>query len=217
MGLFPPSPRDNNQKKLEPMCSRKVLDRMPRPVVCVLLAAAAVAACSAGPSHPPASFVTLDAAGIAERTYRLGAGDKLKVTVFGEENLFGQFEVNALGQVPLPLAGEVPARGLTLTAFRDAVAQRLGNGYLKNPKVSVEVLNFRPIYVHGEVKSGGEFTYRTGLKLRDAIAMAGGYTYRANQSYVYITREGEEEISVPMPSSTPVLPGDNVRVPERFF
>lgn len=199
------------------MFSRLALERRSRPMLAALIAAAALTACADGAQPPPQNFVTLDAAGIAERTYRLGAGDKLKLTVFGEENLSGQFEVNALGQVPLPLAGEVPAKGLTLAQFRDAVAQRLANGYLKNPKVSVEVLNFRPIYVHGEVKSGGEFAFKTGLKMRDAIAMAGGYTYRANQNYVYVSREGEQEVKVPMQNSMPVLPGDNVRIPERFF
>lgn len=199
------------------MVLRFALETKSRQILAALLAAAVLSACADSAAPPPPNFVTLDAAGIAERTYRLGAGDKLKLTVFGEENLSGQFEVNALGQVPLPLAGEVPAKGLTLDQFRDAVAGRLANGYLKNPKVSVEVLNFRPIYVHGEVKSGGEFAFKTGLKLRDAIAMAGGYTYRANQSYVLVSREGEPEVKVPMPSSSPVLPGDNVRIPERFF
>jgi polysaccharide export outer membrane protein len=203
--------------KIEPMVLRFALETKSRQILAALLAAAVLSACADSAAPPPPNFVTLDAAGIAERTYRLGAGDKLKLTVFGEENLSGQFEVNALGQVPLPLAGEVPAKGLTLDQFRDAVAGRLANGYLKNPKVSVEVLNFRPIYVHGEVKSGGEFAFKTGLKLRDAIAMAGGYTYRANQSYVLVSREGEPEVKVPMPSSSPVLPGDNVRIPERFF
>lgn len=199
------------------MVPRFALETKSRQILAALLTAAVLSACADSAAPPPPNFVTLDAAGIAERTYRLGAGDKLKLTVFGEENLSGQFEVNALGQVPLPLAGEVPAKGLTLDQFRDAVAGRLANGYLKNPKVSVEVLNFRPIYVHGEVKSGGEFAFKTGLKLRDAIAMAGGYTYRANQSYVLVSREGEPEVKVPMPSSSPVLPGDNVRIPERFF
>jgi len=203
--------------KIEPMVLRFALETKSRQILAALLAAAVLSACADSAAPPPPNFVTLDAAGIAERTYRLGAGDKLKLTVFGEENLSGQFEVNALGQVPLPLAGEVPAKGLTLDQFRDAVAGRLANGYLKNPKVSVEVLNFRPIYVHGEVKSGGEFAFKTGLKLRDAIAMAGGYTYRANQSYVLVSREGEPEVKVPMPSSSPVLPGDNVRIPERLF
>lgn len=199
------------------MVLRSVLDMIPRPFIAALAAAASLAACADSAKLPPPSFATLDASGVAIRTYRLGVGDKLKLTVFGEENLSGQFEVNALGHVPLPLAGDVPAKGLSIAEFRDAVARRLSDGYLKNPKVSVEVLNFRPIYVHGEVKNGGEFTYKTGLKLRDAVAMAGGYTYRANQNYVLIDREGEAEVRVAMPSSMPVLPGDNIRIPERFF
>ena len=77
--------------------------------------------------------------------------------------------------------------------------------------------NYRPIYVHGEVKSGGEFQYKNGLKLRDAIAMAGGYTYRADQDYLMISRDGETDAAVKMPADVAVLPGDNIRVPERFF
>jgi polysaccharide export outer membrane protein len=79
------------------------------------------------------------------------------------------------------------------------------------------MLNYRPIFVHGEVKNGGEFAYKNGLGLRDAIAMAGGYTYRADQSYLYIGREGEPDAAVQTPADVPVLPGDNIRIPERFF
>ncbi len=167
------------------------------------------------PPLPPPSFATGGEA--LERTYRLGIGDKLKITVFGEESLSGQYEVNALGQISLPLVGEVGARGMAISAFRDSVARRLAEGYLKNPRVTVEVLNYRPIYVHGEVKSGGEFPYKNGLKLRDAVAVAGGYTYRADESYVLIVREGAGEARVPLSSNVVVLPGDNIRVPERFF
>lgn len=79
------------------------------------------------------------------------------------------------------------------------------------------MLNYRPIYVHGEVKNGGEFAYKNGLKIRDAIALAGGFTYRANERFVSIVREGEGEADVPLTSNVVVLPGDNIRVPERFF
>ncbi|MCU0954443.1 MAG: polysaccharide export protein [Hyphomicrobium sp.] len=149
--------------------------------------------------------------------YRLGIGDKLKITVFGEDTLSGPVEVNAAGQVALPLAGDVPAEGKTLPQFRDAVTARLSDGYLKNPKVTVEISNYRPIYVHGEVKNGGEFNYKTGLKLRDAVAMAGGYTYRANQSTFILIRDGVGEVSVPANGTVSLLPGDNIRIPERFF
>ena len=183
--------------------------------------AAAIAACACacaeniGPA--PASLLADSAPSSLGATYRLGIGDKLKITVFGEDTLSGPAEVNAAGQVALPLAGEVPAAGKTLPQFREAVVTRLSDGYLKNPKVTVEITSYRPIYVHGEVKNGGEFSYKTGIKLRDAIAMAGGYTYRANQSYMILTRDGVGEVSVPASGTVTLLPGDNVRIPERFF
>ncbi|MGD9669524.1 MAG: polysaccharide biosynthesis/export family protein [Hyphomicrobiaceae bacterium] len=182
------------------------------------LAAAAgllVASCASGADIPAPSYATSSPE--TQRTYRLGIGDKLKIVVFGEENLSGQFEVNALGQVSIPLVGEVPAADRPISEFREAIGRKLASGYLKNPRVTVEVLNYRPIYIHGEVKSGGEFPFKSGLRLRDAIALAGGYTYRANQSYVAIFREGEGELNVPMSGAFAILPGDNIRVPERFF
>ena len=162
-------------------------------------------------------FVSSQGDQALQRVYRLGIGDKLKITVYGEENLSGPFEVNALGQVSMPLIGEMPARGLSLQEFRDKLTRKLSDGYLKSPKVSVEMMNYRPIYVHGEVKNGGEFAFKNGASLRDVVAMAGGYTYRADQTYLYIGREGEPDVAVRLPADVPVLPGDNIRVPERFF
>jgi polysaccharide export outer membrane protein len=182
--------------------------------VLALAVACLLAGCAEGEDAP------LMAASVGEpqRVYRLGVGDKLKVTVFGEPELSGQYEINAHGALPLPLVGEVPARGRPIHEFRDAVARRLAEGYLKSPRVSVEIISYRAIYVHGEVRSGGEFAYKAGLRMRDAIALAGGYSYRANLGYVLLLREGEpRQLRVPMPSDTEVLPGDNIRVPERFF
>lgn len=198
------------------MSARIARSRHSSPAAALLLAAISLAACSAAPQLPPPSFATTDASAL-ERTYRLGIGDKLKIVVFGEENLSGQYEVNALGQVSMPLIGEIEAQGKPITLFRDTLARRLGDGYLKSPRVTIEVLNYRPIYVHGEVKNGGEFAYKNGLKIRDAIALAGGFTYRANERFVSIVREGEGEADVPLTSNVVVLPGDNIRVPERFF
>jgi polysaccharide export outer membrane protein len=203
-------------------CVRELVMRMfPvrafRSFAAVCLAALAVGAC-AGDVGPASADLFTDAGPSAlGASYRLGIGDKLKVTVFGEESLSGPVEVNAAGHVALPLAGEVPAQGRTLTQFREAVAHRLADGYLKNPKVTVEITNYRPVYVHGEVKNGGEFSYKSGLKLRDAVAMAGGYTYRANQSYAIVLREGQGEVRIPANGSVTLYPGDNVRIPERFF
>lgn len=179
--------------------------------------AVALSACADNGATPPPGFS--DAApGRVDSAYRLGAGDKIKIAVFGEQDLSGQFEVNGHGAVSMPLVGEVPAKGRTVPELREDLARRLAKGYLKNPKVSVDVVTYRPIYVHGEVKNGGEFQYKNGLRLRDAVAMAGGYTYRAQTGYVLITREGaSQEYRVGLPSDTPVMPGDNIRVPERMF
>lgn len=185
-------------------------------VACIALAAAFVGACADGSGLPPPNFATNSGSETA-RAYQLGIGDKLKVTVFGEKDLSGEFEVNGQGNISMPLVGEIKARGATLSQFRARIRKKLENGYLTNPRVAIEVLNYRPIYVHGEVRSGGEFEYKNGLRIRDVIAKAGGYTYRANQRYVIISREGANEVRLSLPSSTPVLPGDNIRVPERFF
>jgi len=155
---------------------------------------------------------------VAARFYKLGVGDKLRITVFGEENISGEFDVGARGKVSLPLVGDIQGKGLTLPEFRARMAKRLSEGYLKDPRITVEVLNYRGFFVHGEVRSGGEFKYKTGLKIRDAIAMAGGFSYRANEGYFYLMREGfTSPAKVSFPNNMPVLPGDNIRIPERFF
>jgi protein involved in polysaccharide export with SLBB domain len=184
--------------------------------LCLVCAVSLASCADDGSSAPP--FVLRQQADGLSRTYRLGVGDKLKVNVFGEPDLSGTFEVAATGHVAMPLIGDIPAQGRPIADFREAVARKLSEGYLKQPKITVEILNYRPIYVHGEVRSGGEFPFKSGLKLRDAIAVAGGYTYRANLSYVLLAREGEpQEMKVALPSDLDVLPGDNIRIPERFF
>lgn len=199
------------------MVQRLLLDVNARVLAAVLAAAAITPGCTSPGEIGSPQFATRQGQNPVSRIYRLGVGDKLKVTVFGEDNLSGPFEVNAVGQVSMPLIGEMPAKGLAIHEFRESVTRKLADGYLKNPKVSVEMLNYRPIFVHGEVKNGGEFAYKNGISLRDAIAMAGGYTYRADQSYLYVGREGEPDVAVKTPADVAILPGDNIRVPERFF
>jgi polysaccharide export outer membrane protein len=180
-----------------------------------LAATVAMTACAGEAVPPPSALIKSQE---LSRAYRLGIGDKVKVNVYGEQDLSGQFEVSSAGAIALPLVGELPAKGRTIQEFRDQVAARLAQGYLTNPRVTVEVLSYRPIYVHGEVRNGGEFPFKSGMALRDAIALAGGYTYRANQSYVVLIREGDpQEHRVPLPSTLNVLPGDNIQIPERFF
>ena len=152
------------------------------------------------------------------KSYKLGIGDKVRVVVYGEQDLSGQFDIGPQGNVALPLVGELPARGRSPLELKDAIVTRLSSGFLRNPRVTVEVVAYRPFYVHGEVRSAGEFTFKSGMRIRDAVAVAGGYSYRANQTYVLLTREGlPDEVRVALPTDVMVMPGDNIRVAERFF
>lgn len=151
--------------------------------------------------------------------YRLGAGDKIRVIVFGEDDLGGEFIVDDTGLVQLPLLGQAQATGLTVHQFEEGIASRLLQlGYLTNPHVSVEVENYRPFYILGEVNKPGEYPFVTGMNLLNAIALAGGYTYRADESVIYIRRNGSsQEEKYPANESTKINPGDILRVGERFF
>ncbi len=152
-------------------------------------------------------------------TYRLTPGDKLKVIVFNEADLTGEFQVNERGSVVFPLVGEVPAANATPEEFQQRLTARLRGKYVKNPRVSVEMISYRPFNVFGEVRNAGQYQYRPGLTIQDAVALAGGFTYRANTRTVYIRRaDASGEISVSTDGEkVPILPGDNIRVPERFF
>jgi len=149
---------------------------------------------------------------------RLSAGDKLRVTVFGEERLSGDFDLDLNGNASLPLAGTVRLAGLTKAEAEAAVSKKLRSEYLRNPKVTVDVTSFRPFYVTGQVERPGEFPYRNRLNLISALAVAGGPTYRASRSKIYIQRGGLGAFQEFEPSPTvPIFPGDVIRVPERYF
>ena len=166
---------------------------------------------------PPAGAGPAPAVAV-EPDYQLGSGDKVRVTVYGETSLSGEFFVTGSGMVSLPLIGEVRAAGLSVRQFQDAVQNALSDGYLKEPRVSAEVLNFRPYYILGEVSKPGTYPYISGLTVLNAVATAGGFTYRADKSKVYIKRNGEsEEHKVPLDPSTTAAPGDTIRIGERFF
>jgi polysaccharide export outer membrane protein len=152
-------------------------------------------------------------------TYRISPGDKLKVTVFNETDLSGEFQVNERGNVAFPLVGEVQAANSTPDEFQQRLTARLRGKFVKNPRVSVEITSYRPFNVLGEVRNAGQFPYRPGLTIQDAVALAGGFTYRANTRTVYVRRaEAGGEISVSIDGEkVPILPGDSIRVPERYF
>ena len=163
---------------------------------------------------------TAVAAGAGENSadYILGSADKVRITVYGEPGLTGEYFVTSSGTVNLPLAGDVQASGLTLRDFRERLIKALQDGYLKDPKISVEVLTFRPFYILGEVVRPGQYPYTTGLTVFNAVATAGGFTYRANTRKIFIKKPTDsQEHEYPLNSQTPISPGDTVRVPERFF
>jgi polysaccharide export outer membrane protein len=150
--------------------------------------------------------------------YKLGAGDKLRIIVFGEDSLTGEFFVSGGGKVSFPLIGEVDAVGRTIPELQKAIEAKLADGYLKQPKVSAEVLNYRPFYILGEVMKPGEYPYTNGLTVLNAVATASGFTYRADTHKVFIRRASTTgEMPEPLTPTTPVEPGDTIRIGERFF
>jgi polysaccharide export outer membrane protein len=170
------------------------------------------------PSTSVASAPVSASSGAGDDSYRLGAGDKLKITVYGEEDLSGEFTVDGTGQIQLPLVGQIHATGLTIHEFVASVVKLLSANYLRDPKVSVQIENYRPFYIIGEVNKPGEFPFEDNLNVLAAVALAGGYTYRADDDDVYIRRNGEtKEQRLPANATTRIYPGDIVRIAERIF
>ncbi len=150
--------------------------------------------------------------------YTLGSGDKVRVTVFQEEDLSGEFEVSGGGEISLPLIGSIMARGISLRQLESDIAGRLRDGYLKSPRVNIEVLNYRPFYILGEVKKPGSYPYVNGMSVLNAVALGGGFTYRAQKEKITIIRANDQSRTPEtVPPETFVLPGDVVRIEERFF
>lgn len=152
---------------------------------------------------------------LAQEAYRLGAGDKVRVLVFGEDDLSGTFSVDGEGRVALPLVGAVPVGGLSVPQAEAAIADRLAEGYLLEPRVAVEVLDHRPFYILGEVRTPGAYPFADGLTVLGAVAVAGGFTYRADERDIQVTRNGAAPVV--MPTEATVRPGDVIRVRQRLF
>jgi polysaccharide biosynthesis/export protein len=151
-------------------------------------------------------------------TYVLGPNDRIRLKVYGEPDIAGEYEIDSNGQVSIPLAGHIGAAGLTTKQLERAIASALAKGIVRDPRVNVEVALYRPYYILGEVKKGGEYPYRLGLTVMDAVASAGGFTYRANENKVFLRRSGAgAEETYPLDAPVPVFPGDNIRIPERYF
>jgi polysaccharide export outer membrane protein len=178
------------------------------------LVVAGLAGCA---GEPPPLNVSADSA--LQSGYRLDTGDKLHIIVYNETSITGDYNISPDGTVDVPLAGAVKVRGLSIAQAVAAISARLADGLFINPRVDVEVLNYRPYYILGEVAKPGEYPFVPGMTVTQAIAAAGGFTYRANQKKAFLLRAsapGERTVRF-KDMVVPVMPGDTIRIGERYF
>lgn len=189
---------------------------MKRSLLVAILAAGVVPGILGGCARPlppePAFHASL------QQAYRLDAGDVIRVTVFEQDELTNTYSVDKAGFIAFPLVGAVAARGRTTKQVEAAVAAKLSQGFIREPDVSAEVATYRPFFILGEVGTGGQYTYTPGMTVQNAIAVAGGFTPRANQRVIDITRSVNGKVLTgQVPVTDPILPGDTIRVRERLF
>lgn len=177
-----------------------------------LLGLVLLTGCAGTPYVPDATHAELVA------PYQLDAGDQLRVIVFGQDDLSNTYVVDQSGRIAMPLIGAVPARGMTTAAVEAEVARRLAANYLRHPDVSVEVAQYRPFFAMGEVGAPGQFAFLPGMTIQQAIAVAGGFTPRADKFTVEVTRSyGGRVESARLKLSDPIMPGDTIYVRERII
>jgi len=177
------------------------------------LLAALTLGCCASPQYNSELFRAQ-----ASSPYQLASGDRLRVIVFGQDSLTNSYSVDGVGNISMPLIGSVKAYGLTTAQLEASLAAKLRNGFLRDPQVAVEVEAFRPFFVLGEVQTAGQYPFINGMTVQNAVAVAGGFTARGNQSGADITRSvNGRSVTGWVPLTFPVRPGDTVTVHERFF
>ena len=177
---------------------------------------AVLAGCALAPRQVAAPTSTDPALG--RESYKLGTGDRIRIEVFGEPDLSTEETLEALGTINYPLLGRIQAAGLTLKDLEQSIAGRLRQGYLVNPSIRATIVQFRPIYVVGQVHHAGSFPYSEGLTVEKAVALAGGLTPIASSRKIYVLHEGAAEQGRQHASlETPVYPGDTIVVEESLF
>lgn len=183
-----------------------------------MVIAVALAGCAKSGPPPISSGERYATSEAFDEVYRLGPGDKIRITVYNEPQLSGEFSISADGEISLPLIGNLAAAGKPIGQVSQEVQARLSNGYLRDPRVSMEVQTYRPFFILGEVRSPGQYPYVSGLTAMNAIATAQGYTPRARKTTVWIRRFGEQfEQEFVLTPNLRVYPGDTLRLAERFF
>ena len=167
-------------------------------------------------SHPPYRTALLDREWTSG--YPLASGDKLRIIVFGQDNLSNIYAVDGSGRIAMPLIGIVPLAGLTTQQAERAIEGRLRDGFIREPKVTVEIDTYRPFFILGEVVNSGQFAFVSGMSVQTAVAIAGGFGPRAARDYAEVTRPSPGGlVGGIVPMTYPLRPGDTVVVKERFF
>jgi polysaccharide export outer membrane protein len=166
------------------------------------------------PPSDPYLAPTYVAAPVQPTVYTLDSGDKLRVVVFGQEGITGSYTVDAAGNVSLPLIGSVPARGLTPPSLARSIAEKLKQGYVRDPNVTAEIETYRPFFILGEVTTPGQYAYVPNMTVETAVAIAGGFAPRAYKHVAKLTRQ---QMRLEVPLNYPVRPGDTIVVKERWF
>ena len=171
------------------------------------------------PTNAPGGGLRQGATAGKDADYKLGANDRLRITVFGQPTLTGEYTLDGNGVLSFPLIGNIPAEGVTTSQLQKAIAAKLEPDYLVNPNVSAEVISRRPFYVIGEVQKPGNYSFVTSLTAINAVAMAGGFTRRAKKNDFYIRRTSADgqTVRVEAHSGTLLQPGDTLEVRERLF
>jgi len=186
----------------------------PAPVV----ASAPVAAVAPAPVAPVVATPVAAAYASLDEPYRLDAGDKLRIVVYGQEGLTNTYVVDAGGSITMPLIGAVRARGLTPAELAASITAQLKKGYLREPYVAAEVESYRPFFILGEVAAPGQYPYVPNMTVESAVAIAGGFTPRAQRGTVKLTRPSESgTVQANVPPGTMLRPGDTVVIGERWF
>ncbi|MBA2127637.1 sugar transporter [Hyphomicrobium methylovorum] len=166
----------------------------------------------------PAPVVHAEIVADNDGPYLLDTGDRLRVFIYGQPNLSRLYTVDHEGKIAVPLIGSVRARGLTTNALQSAIRSRLGQEYVKDPQVTIDIQQNRPFFILGEVKNAGQFPYVSGMTVETAVAIGGGYTERASERSFRISRNvGGVLQQIEVPGAAAVRPGDTVYVFERFF
>ena len=178
----------------------------------VALIAATLSGCA---TYRPAPKVFHEA---TIQPYRLDSGDRLRITVFEQQSLTNTYTVDQAGYIAFPLVGQVAARGATVTQLEGVIAQKLKQGFLRDPDVTIELDRYRSIFVMGEVGQPGQYSYVPGMTVLNAVAVSGGFSPRANQRDVDVTRKINGNILTGrVPITDPILAGDTIYVRERLF